>query len=347
MCAQNLNAHWRDGVAATFVREVNMFQVHTTAEQDERFIAWFNARPNINRYNGFTRNCADFAKGIVNFYFPHSARRNLLNDFGMTSPKAIARSFTHYGRKRLEMGLVAIRIPQLPGTFPRSSDCREGTEVAFRSKKWLFPMLLKSNELGLFITSYVLTGRFNPAREVRRLPSPEAADLRQHIALAESAQDQQLAASLNADLEAERRAVLGTDTEWRRYREQLKEVLHGVQSEGAVEWNEQPRKIFEQLAQDGTEFLDENGAPWMRMGSTGHESTVGLGAANILSPHSDRELALKILLARLDALLSSKPKNRETWPQLVADWELLGTARLSYEDERRAAKSVGSNQGRE
>jgi hypothetical protein len=94
---------WREMVGATFAREIYAFRVRTTAEQDQSLVNEFNAMPNVNRYNGFTRNCADFTRKLVNLYFPGSARPDLLNDFGMTSPKAVAKSFANYG-KHPELG---------------------------------------------------------------------------------------------------------------------------------------------------------------------------------------------------------------------------------------------------
>ena len=83
----------------------------------------------------------------------------------MTSPKAISKSFTHYARRHPALGLHVIRFSQLPGRFTPSHDVRKGTESAFRSKKWLLPMLLRWHELVLFAGSYAQTGRFNPECE--------------------------------------------------------------------------------------------------------------------------------------------------------------------------------------
>ena len=60
-----------------------------------KLIDEFNSLPNVNHFNGMTRNCADFAKHVIDTYFPHAAHRDAINDFGMTSPKAVARSFAH------------------------------------------------------------------------------------------------------------------------------------------------------------------------------------------------------------------------------------------------------------
>ena len=94
-CATNPNAFWRDTVAATFLRDIYMFTVKTTPEQDRAVMEKFNRTGNVSRYNGFTYNCADFARDVVNMYFPGAAKADRINDFWMTSPKAIAKSFSH------------------------------------------------------------------------------------------------------------------------------------------------------------------------------------------------------------------------------------------------------------
>ena len=98
-------------------------------------MAYLNSRPNSNHYNGLTNNCADFAADVLNFDFPGSARPDHLNDFGMTSPKAICKSFTHYARRHPALALHVMRFSQLPGRFTPSHDVRKGTESAFRSEK--------------------------------------------------------------------------------------------------------------------------------------------------------------------------------------------------------------------
>src|SRR5947209_285589 len=232
-CASHKKAHWRDQVGEGFVREIYSFEARTSLEQDERFIAEFNARLNVNRYNGLTNNCADFAMLVINMYFPGAAKPDHVNDFGITSPKAIARSFTHFAIKHPELRFHVVRYAQLPGDFKHSSDCRKGTEVAFRSKKWFFPMLLRSNELVLFTTSYLLTGRFNPHRELSRRPSAESTDLIQQMKTLKKDGDAILA-ELKIQLTAERRLVLGNDEDWDKYRDHFEELLTSAIAAGVV-----------------------------------------------------------------------------------------------------------------
>src|SRR5215469_1295780 len=141
-CSTSNKAEWREMVGATLIRGMYVFVIDTTAEQDKALIAQFNAAPNENHFNGITRNCADFTKRVINTYFPHAASADYLNDFGMTSPKAIARSFVRYGVKNPELNLRVMHFAQVPGTIKRSSDVRSGTEQLYRSKKFLIPMLI-------------------------------------------------------------------------------------------------------------------------------------------------------------------------------------------------------------
>ena len=93
-CTTSFKAEWREMVAATQIRSVYIFSIDTTVEQDRELIAEFNSALNKSHFNGLTRNCADFTRRVINSYFPHAVNPDYLNDFGMTSPKAVARSFT-------------------------------------------------------------------------------------------------------------------------------------------------------------------------------------------------------------------------------------------------------------
>ncbi len=79
-CPQLPHAYWRDLVNATTARDIYIFTVHTTREQDAAFVQRVNAMPNRNRYRMATYNCADFVRDMVNLYFPHAAHRDVLND---------------------------------------------------------------------------------------------------------------------------------------------------------------------------------------------------------------------------------------------------------------------------
>ena len=94
-CKTSNKAEWREMVGATFAKHVHV-RDWTSVDQDRHLIEEFNSLPNKNHFNGVTRNCANFTRRVINGYFPGATGADYINDFGMTSPKAIARSFTRY-----------------------------------------------------------------------------------------------------------------------------------------------------------------------------------------------------------------------------------------------------------
>ncbi len=326
-CITAPDANWRDAVGAAFVREIYIFEVHTTVEQDEQFIREFNARENVNHYSGFSRNCADFAKLVVNTYFPHSAHRDPVNDFGMTGPKAIARSFSHYAEHHPAMDLHVIRIAQVPGTYKRSSDCKEGTEQTVRSAKWLVPMIaVEAHAVPVLAASYLLTGRFDPNRELRSCPSDDAAAMHEQLADAKQDQDKDRQRELKRQLKAEQESQIGTEAQWRQYRARFDEVLDTAVVDGILANRREVRTLFRELEARARMYLDERQQPWLEVTEEGQVRRVGLSADNIFDAQSDHRLAMQALLARTSALLSVNSKHRELWPEFQNDWALLQTA---------------------
>ncbi len=336
-CINSPDANWRDAVAAAFVREIYMFEVRTSVEQDEQFIREFNARANVNHYSGFSRNCADFAKLVVNTYFPHSAHRDPINDFGMTGPKAIARSFAHYAEHHPALDLRVVRIDQVPGTYKRSSDCHEGTEQTVRSFKWLVPMfVVEAHAIPVLAASYLLTGRFDPNHELRTHPSDEAALLQEQMADAREAKDNARRKELKQQLKAEEQSHIGTNAQWQQYREHFEEILHTAVADGVFTHERQVRSVFRDLQGHSRMYLDDREQPWLEVNDEAGVRRVGLSADNIFDPGSDHVLAMQVLLARTSALLSVNSKHRELWPDFQNDWALLQTA-----EEASAAPRTG------
>jgi hypothetical protein len=326
-CINDPRANWRDSVAAAFVREIYIFEVDTTPQQDEQFIREFNARANVDRYSGFVNNCADFARLVVNTYFPHAAHRNLLNDLGVTSPKAVARSFTHYAEHHPELNLRVIRIEQLPGTYKRSSDSHEATEQIIRAKKWLVPTLLVSYQaVPVLAASYFLTGRFSPDRELRKHPSDEAALLTDELDEAKQAGDKPRRQQLDQELRRERDRQVGDDQQWITLRQRFDEVLQTAIADGIVSNRRELRELFRDLSARSEVHVDDDQRTWMDVESGGHVRRVGLSAGNVVSAESDPRLGLELLLARMEYLLYANPKHRELYAEIQADWQLLQRA---------------------
>ena len=71
---------WYELVGSSYDRTNYGFEIATTPEQDDAFIAWMNARPNHAQYQFVKRNCADFVREVLNFYYPKSESRGNIAD---------------------------------------------------------------------------------------------------------------------------------------------------------------------------------------------------------------------------------------------------------------------------
>jgi hypothetical protein len=307
-CVTSYKAEWREMVAATLVRSVYIFVVDTTLEQDLALIAEFNALPNKNHFNGVTRNCADFTRRVINAYFPRAAHPDYLNDFGMTSPKAIARSFTHFAERHPEERLRVLHFAQVPGTIKRSTECRAGTEQLYHSKKLLVPMLIFADYgVPVVAASYLLTGRFNPEHEFEEHPTAKP--------------------TVSAD-QMERARIVGTSEEWKEYRTALDSIAEEAILEENIPDHAYLKRSFKRLDRVGTPSADGHGALWMEFPDRGETIKVGLSASNILAAWSDPRTAYELILARAQQVLKSPKHGRETMLEFRQDWELLQTARV-------------------
>jgi len=151
---------WTQLVGSSYDRTIHGFEVTSTAEQDERFIALFNDRRNTGHFNLMFHNCADFSRSVMDIYLPHAVHRSIVADLGMTSPKQVARSLVQYGRKHPEVEMSAFVIPQVPGTIKRSHPVDGVAQSLVKSKKYLIPMTILTPELtGGLVVAYMAEGR--------------------------------------------------------------------------------------------------------------------------------------------------------------------------------------------
>jgi len=321
-CLTSSKSEWREMVAATIIRGVYIFAVSTTVEQDQQLIAEFNDSVNKNHFNGVTRNCADFTKHIINAYFPHAAKANYLNDFGMTSPKAVARSFTHYGLHHPDSNFHVMHFAQVPGVTKRSRTVRAGTEQLFHSGKLLVPMALISYYTVPVVTvSYFTTARFNAQKEFE-----------QHAALQ----------APSAAVSDPHEQIAGTHTEWKRLRKSLDSLVaeNGLRKDG-----KERNLFFKQLDECGLPSVDESGAVWMDFTPEGKSARVGLSANNVLARSSDAALSYEFLLTRANHILASPARQRETMVEFRQDWASLqrASARNTLEKNRTTLARVQSS----
>ncbi len=300
-CPEVEHAYWRDVVGATTVRDVYIFAVHTTRQQDEAFIDRGNRLPNRNRYNMVMYNCADFSRDMINLYFPHSVHRDVVNDLGMMGPKSAARSFTRYARKRPELGLYVLHFIQQPGVVARCGTARVGTEVAFHQPKYLIPAaLIGDHEVaGSFFVAYFLTARFSLQHTYERFA----------------------ATPTRAQVDT---AALGTQQQWQRYRERFDDVVNDAVADGTLRNKKELRVLFLELDRETIPAIDPQGHAWLVWhAGAAQERRVGVDWSNVQAPGSDVWLARRVLLARIAAELHGPAKGRPPLPVFAQEWALL------------------------
>jgi hypothetical protein len=343
-CRTSNKAEWREMVAATLERSLYVFIIATTVEQDEAFIKEFNAAPNQNHFNGVTRNCADFSRRVINSYFPHAAKPDYVNDFGMTSPKAIARSFSRFGEHHPEAHLRVLHFAQLPGTIKRSTEARSGTEQLYHSKKLLVPMLIfADHELPFVAASYLLTGRFNPEHELEQYPTADASNTHQEIRDAKSADDLAREEQLEAIVKQESAEIVGSAQEWKQYREEFATLADEAVHREIIPDRDFLGRFFKFLDHAATPTLDERGSVWLDLAQGGKSSRIGASANNVSAAGTDSQWAYALLLARANHYLKSPKHSREIMPEFKGDWALLQSARGSAAT-RMTAESSSSPQ---
>lgn len=155
--------NWYELAGSAYDRKIYGFTLATSPEQDARIIAMFNDRRNVQRYNGAFRNCADFARTTINFLYPHAIRRNFVADFGLTTPKQVARGLSHYAAKHPDIEFHVFKVPQVPGSLSRSFGVQGVTESLL--KRYGVPLIVLSPiATGVVFIAYMGHGRFDMPR---------------------------------------------------------------------------------------------------------------------------------------------------------------------------------------
>ncbi|MGD0545808.1 MAG: hypothetical protein ABSB65_15485 [Candidatus Acidiferrales bacterium] len=302
-CRYSSGSEWREMVGATLERSMYIFVVKTSADQDRALIAEFNSLPNVNHFNGAFRNCADFTKRVMNTYFPHSTRRDAVNDFFMTSPKAVARSFTRYAKENPDLDLRVLHFAQVPGTIKRSEECRSGTEQLYHSKKLVVPLgVLAWQAVPAVTASYIITARFNPEHEFEKNPSASAIGADNNLnpatnglAGGEVVSVQQLA----AEEKSTRDEIVGTNDDWKQFRANLDTAEDEAIHAEIIPDRSYLKRVFAKLAEGGEISVDANGALWLSwrddyaasQNASASSTAVNAGSAGavekIVSPDAD------------------------------------------------------------
>jgi len=282
------NGHWVELVGMAYRRTIYGFQLDTTEEQDDSLIRKFNAEPNRDRFNLVTHNCADFARNLINSYYPKMLHRNVVGDLGVTTPKHIAKLFAHFGERHPELHFSSFVIPQVPGNIRRSGPVHDVLESVFRAKKYTLPLLVFHPVLTSCFVVATVGERFNPARGAMIFdPSRD----------------------LQPPLEAEQRRV---------YQNQL-DALKRPFAEG----NPWHGNTWQQLQSDAVPRVDGDGNPVLQVKLGDETVDLGLSRNNILRTSAPPELAGSILVLRLRAELRNGGAPKASDRDVANDWDLL------------------------
>jgi hypothetical protein len=274
------------------------FRFATRPEQDDELIRILNSEPNSEAYALLNRNCADFAKQIINFYYPDAAHRSVIADLGVTTPKQIAKSLVRSAKHHPEMQLTTFVIPQVPG-LKRSKPVHGVVESVVLAKKYVTPVLLfHPFVVGTVEAAYWAGWRFDPTKGALIFDANNA-DPRQR---------------LEPPL---------TNAERRSYQEELASLRRDVRQDGVTGWRE-----FQASAQAE---LDSEGKAFLRGNVNGEPARIGICRDNALRMNAPPEIVQDLMLTRLEQELKPKPA-RTSKQQVENDLRLLQRAL----DERKA-----------
>ncbi len=280
---------WAEPVGVAYRRTIYAFQIDTTEEQDDQLIRKYNSEPNQVRFNLITHNCADFARNLVNFYYPRVLHRSIIGDLGTTTPKHIAELLVRFGQRHPELHLTTYVIPQVPGSIRRSGPVHGIVESAFRAKKYMVPLLVFHPVLTSCVVVAVLgVERFNPAHNAMIFDP-------------------------NRDLEPP-----VTAAQRREYQNRL-EALKRPLSEG----NPWSGTTWQQLQAGAVPLLDSSGNPVLQVKLGDEMVDLGLSRNNILTTSAPPELAERIVVLRLRDELKGGGAPKVSERDVANDWDLL------------------------
>jgi hypothetical protein len=280
---------------SAYDRTLYGFRIDTRPEQDDALIRLLNSSSNRESYKLLNRNCADFAKQIINFYYPHSVHRSVIADLGVTTPKQDAKSLVHFSTHHRQMHLTTFVIPQVPG-LKRSKPIHGVLESVVLAKKYVTPILLfHPFVVGGVEVAYWAGWRFNPGKHALVFNASAAHPIEDF--------DQPVSASQR-----------------RSYRALLSEVRNSNKPDDVPDWRS--------LQSQATPQLDAQGRPFLQVSFHGREARVGICLGNALRISGPPELLQNLVLARLDAELKSK-KPRISVQSIKNDWKLLESARAA------------------
>src|ERR1700683_4607314 len=289
--------NWYELVGSAYDRASYAFEIETTAAQDEAFIKAYNEDPNRSHFRTVSRNCADFAKDVINFYYPKALHRSVVADVGIMTPQEMAKTIVKFSPRHPELHFSRYVIPQVPGSAARSTAVHGVVESFFKSKKYIVPSAVASPIFaGCVFAVFVGTGarHFDPA----------------HDALV-----------FAADGERE----LPMDREDRQTRQkELEGLLAEADAEGA---SGNIRKEWTRLESKAQLEFDAEDRPVLLMQVGERLVSVGISADNIFRSSAPSQLVRELIEARLEAELRRTATPTVSERDFARDWKLLQQAR--------------------
>ena len=168
-----LHGGWTQLVGVSYERRIYAFRFETTEEQDDALIANMNDSGNRSHFYLLFNNCSDFARRVLNQYFPHTFLRSVFPDAGITTPKHLAYNLERYTRKHPETHLTIFEIPQIPG-YRHPSRANKSIAESLATTAYAIPIALLNPYVagGLFV-DYLVRGRHQLIPKNPPLLSPD------------------------------------------------------------------------------------------------------------------------------------------------------------------------------
>jgi hypothetical protein len=281
---------WYELIGSSYDRTNFGFEIETTPEQDDGLIAWLNSRPNRAIYKFVSRNCADFVRDILNFYYPKSVSRDTVADLFVSTPKHAAKSLVKYSKRHPDLEFTQFVIPQVPGSLKRSKPIRGVLESVFRAKKYVVVLAAFHPFIaGGVVSADLVSDRFNSARNTpvfsltrEPLAPPTNAERRTYL------KDLQTLTANEADSDSPPGGIA-----WRKFVEKSQ-----------PQFDANGQLVLQ--APDGSDFLE-----------------LGLTRTGLQSGSAPVDLQRELMVFRLKQTLAHSRAPRISSSELREDWQLL------------------------
>ncbi len=290
--------NWYELVGSAYDRAAYGFEIETSAEQDAAFIERYNSVPNRSHFHITYRNCADFAKDVINFYYPRALRRSVVADAGITTPKQMAKTLIKYSGRHEELKFARYVIPQVPGSAARSTPVHGVVESFLKSKKYIVPSAVVNPIFaGCVVAVYVGTGagRFNPSQQAMVFNAGR---------------------DLEPPIDAEDR---------QSYQSELNHLELNL-TDAAAEANGLRVEKWKRVLHNSAPDLDAEGRPVLRIHVGEDVVSVGVSGSNILASDAPGQFTAQLLEARLQAELKRGNPPKASESDVTRDWNLLQKA---------------------